>query len=473
MTLSDPEKLMVISADGHVGAPLAAYVDYFDDDHRDQVRDLLTDEEDVFLQGQAARASTTMGPGAAGPEAEWAADAPGRYGAWDVALRLQELDRQGVVAEVLVPGHQFATLPLFSVMNRPYPPDLRMAGLRAYHRWLADFMGEADGRLYGQADPGPCLDMDATLEELRWVAEHGFVCVGAPGIIEDATLPPLSDPRYEPFWATCAELDLPLLVHAGWGFPQGRFQDFVAKFLSTHLGAAAAAEVIAERAALDDEARRALVQEFSESPTSPLRLDFGPRRLLWQLMLAGVFDRYPDIRLVLTEVRSDWIPVTLATLDRWCEESGAPLALKPSEYWHRHCYATPSSIHRAEVEARHEVGVDRLMFGMDYPHPEGTWPDTWDWIRVAFAGVPEDEARAILGHNALRCFGLDSDRLAPVAERVGPSPADVLGGGHRVDPRAVEHFHQRAGFARPTEDVDTAAVEQLVAEDALALLSGT
>jgi predicted TIM-barrel fold metal-dependent hydrolase len=473
VVVSAEEKVLIVSADGHVGPPLSHYVPYFEPSMREEAAALLADEEAVFLQGRPADASMGSLPDAAELtlEQEWEMDSPLRYGAWNAEMRLGQLDRQGVVAEVLVPGHQFATLPLFSVMNRPYSAELRDAGYKAYHRWLADFCSQSDGRLLGMGDPGPCLDMDDAVQELHWTKAQGFACVGVPGIIEDPALPPLSDSHYDPFWKACADDDMALLIHAGWGFPQGRFQDFLAKFLVTHHGAKVAADVIATRAQLDPEAAAALSKEYNESPASPLRLDYGPRRLLWQLMLAGVFDRYPTLRFVLTEVRSDWIPATLHALDGWYEEAGRPLKRRPSEYWASHCYATPSSIHKAEVENRHAVGVGNLMFGMDYPHPEATWPDTWNWIRDAFAGVAEDEMRAILGENAVKCFALDRPKLAAIAERIGPMPSELLGPDHHVRQDHIQHFHQRAGYSREVEPVDTDSVRELVREDARLLLA--
>ena len=461
------ERVLVVSADGHAGAPkMADYLPYFEPSERAQVADLLADEERLYNQVQA--------PDFAGRRAKrevddharlWAPGAPERFGGWDPGLRLAQLDTEGIAAEVLVPGHQFSSLPLFSVANRPFDANLRDAGGRAYHRWLADFMTAGDGRLFGMADPGSCHDIDAAVRELRWAREHGFVSVGVPGIIADAALPSLFTDYYEPFWRACAELDMTLMVHAGWGFPQGKYQEFIAAFVTTHLGSGAAADILAAQQRLDGDARAALAKELAESPASPLRLDFGPRRLLWQLMLAGVFDRYPTLRFVLTEVRSDWLPATLALLDSWAAENATPLTMLPSEYFARHCLATPSSIHRTEVEHRDEVGVGHLMFGADYPHPEGTWPDTRDWIRVAFAGVPEEELRQILGENAIRAFALDRAPLAAVAARVGPTVAELHTGAEDVPGPYIEQFHRRAGFLRPAERVDEAAVRELAEAD--------
>lgn len=460
------QKLLIVSADGHAGARrLADYLPYFGPADRPTVQPLLAEEEALYRQMQAPDFSSAPRAQAVEYDHRWAHGAAERRGGWDVEVRLQQLDAQGVAGEVLVPGHQFSSLPLFSVVNRPFEPGLRDAGSRAYHRWLADFMAGGSGRLFGMADPGSCVDMDATVGELRWVAAHGFVSVSVPGIIEDAQSPSLFSDYYEPFWTTCAELDLALVVHAGWGFPQGKYQEFIRKFVATHLGEQEATRILGAQSGLDDAARAALEKEFAESPASPFRLDFGPRRLLWQLMLAGVFDRYPSLRLVLTEVRSDWLPATLTLLDRWFEQNDTPLMMRPSEYWERHCFATPSSIHKVEVDDRAQVGVERLMFGMDYPHPEGTWPDTQDWIRTAFSGVPESEARLILGENALRAFALDRHHLEDIAARIGPDPGDVFGHVDDVPPSHVAHFHRRSGFLRPAERIDELATLELIRAD--------
>ena len=80
---------------------------------------------------------------------------------------------------------------------------------------------------------------------------------------------------------------------------------------------------------------------------------------------------------------------------------------------------------REECQVRHAIGVQTMMWGSDYPHPEGTWPHTQERLRETFDGVPEPEVRAILGENAARVYGFDLAALASEAERVGPRPADL------------------------------------------------
>jgi hypothetical protein len=102
------------------------------------------------------------------------------------------------------------------------------------------------------------------------------------------------------------------------------------------------------------------------------------------------------------------------------------LPLRPTEYWNRQCFvgASPPA-GRAEIEARHVIGVEKLMWGSDYPHPDGAWPRSRQRIAEMFAGVPEDEARLMLGENALKVYPFDRSTLRSVADRVGIAPKDI------------------------------------------------
>ena len=101
------------------------------------------------------------------------------------------------------------------------------------------------------------------------------------------------------------------------------------------------------------------------------------------------------------------------------------MSLKPSEYWARQCFVGASMLSPEECAVRHKIGVGTIMWGSDYPHPEGTWPHTKERLHDTFAGVPEPDMRAILGENAARIYGFDPEALAPDAERVCPLPGDI------------------------------------------------
>jgi predicted TIM-barrel fold metal-dependent hydrolase len=453
------DRLMVVSADGHWGAPVAVYRDYLDAEYREDLDALVAVDEAWRESSPTQRRFTSETLELIDPDGT--VRSGGEVGGWELDRRLVELDRQGVAGEVLLPGHQDAILPFFGQTSPASSPDHRAAGARAYHRHLAEAIAGSGGRLAGVAEPGPCVDMAATVAELRWAAAHGFVGVSPPGNTADPSLPPLYDPFFEPFWATCADAGLALVVHAGFGFPQGMADGMS---MMSAMSASMTVEDMLRMATLSDEQMSTM--RIDEFPTDhPFRIALTqPRRVLWQLMLAGVFDRYPSLTLVFTEIRADWVPTTLDILDRHFAEVGGAMELSPREYWERNVYMAPSSTRRPEVALRHEVGLHRFMFGTDYPHPEGTWPNTLDWIRDAFAGVPEAEARLILGENCVECYGLDGAALAAVAAHVGPATADVLG-THTVDERLLAQFHSRAGYLRPPEHVDESTYRDMFTED--------
>jgi predicted TIM-barrel fold metal-dependent hydrolase len=172
----------------------------------------------------------------------------------------------------------------------------------------------------------------------------------------------------------------------------------------------------------------------------PIRLLETPwfsTRSYAHLLLAGVFERFPRLRYIVTESGCAWVPSTLENLDRIWErvrtgavgefEFGADSMPPhpPSFYAKRNCYYGASAPSRRELSGRHEIGVDHLLWGSDYPHYEGTYPHTRQSFRHTFHDVPEPEVRAILGENAARLYAFDLAKLAPLAERCGPTPVEI------------------------------------------------
>ena len=80
----------------------------------------------------------------------------------------------------------------------------------------------------------------------------------------------------------------------------------------------------------------------------------------------------------------------------------------------------PNTMSREEIRRRHGNGIDALMWGTDYPHPEGSWPVTADQIKTTFGGLPEDDITKMLGATAAEFYGIDTEKLAPLVARIGP-----------------------------------------------------
>ncbi len=104
--------------------------------------------------------------------------------------------------------------------------------------------------------------------------------------------------------------------------------------------------------------------------------------------------------------------------------------MRPSEYFDRNCFIGASNTRRRELARRYEIGVGNIMWGNDFPHPEGTWPHTREFLRNAFCDIPTDETAEMLGTNAAAVYNFDPAQLAGLADRIGPTPDELGQDGH-------------------------------------------
>jgi hypothetical protein len=154
-------------------------------------------------------------------------------------------------------------------------------------------------------------------------------------------------------------------------------------------------------------------------------------------------ERHPELQLVFTEQGTAWVPEELQRLDHffqrmggssgsqeeaWGAEVVGKLSLKPSEYFARQGHVGASFIRRAEVQIRDRVGVDRIMWGSDYPHREASSPYSKECLAHTFGGVPKAEVEKMLSLNAAKLYGFDLNFLRPIADRIGPKVDDVFAG---------------------------------------------
>ncbi|MGB6058543.1 MAG: amidohydrolase family protein [Microthrixaceae bacterium] len=374
---------VVISADGHVGADLLDYKPYLEqrwhEDFDAWAKGFIDPYEERFLSSDVSVN-------------------------WDSDLRLQQTEADGVAAELLFPN----TVPPFYPQNQvfvPLPPqdrgeyERRLAGIRAHNRWLADFCSLAPTRRAGIAQI-MVNDIDDAVEDVKASVDAGLRGgILFPLIPPGSHLPPMWSEEYDPIWAACSDLGVPVNTHSGAGLPEYGF----------------------------DPVGQAML--FTEA------LWFA-HRPLWHLIFGAVFDRFPKLNLILTEQGAGWVPATLATLDGiatrasmdgspgsfYAGEALSRLKKRPSEYFRSNCFVGASFMHSSEVDLRDEIGLDRIMWGSDFPHSEGTYPYSVEALRAAFVGVPEPEVRQMVGGTAAKVYGFDLDVLQEVADRIGPSP---------------------------------------------------
>jgi predicted TIM-barrel fold metal-dependent hydrolase len=163
------------------------------------------------------------------------------------------------------------------------------------------------------------------------------------------------------------------------------------------------------------------------------------RRPLLFLLLSGVFERFPNLKFVMTEQGCAWLPPLLTQLDgilQKIRDNGAvgELRFKPehilpksaTEYFRQNVWVGVSfPRHDDALAAQKVLGVDKFMWGSDYPHDEGTFPYTTQHLRQVFHSWSEPDLRQILAANAAGIYGFDLDALAPAAAKIGPTVAEI------------------------------------------------
>ncbi|MBW2271154.1 MAG: amidohydrolase [Deltaproteobacteria bacterium] len=389
------DRYLLISSDCHAGT--------LPDQTRGYVAPKFRDAFDAWLAdgaGRQRRRADHTGAAIYGDEAlaEFNVDVTDQggqmAGAWDSKRRLEEMNGDGVVAEVIYPGGGVETITPFDVglMTYQYPqaPEIWLEGCRAYNRWLVEFCAEVPGR---RAGVGLITidDIDVAVSEIREMRDGGLTG-GIVLPIDTNGHPYYNHPRYEPLWAVCEDLDVPIHSHVGWTPNYGDHKGSLGIFL----------------------------YEISWWAHRPFHF------LTW----SGVFERYPKLRFIMTEQGATWVVPTLADLDSKYEmpmfrHMRRELPRHPSEYFARNCYIGAAFMTGDVVEVRHEIGVDKLMWGSDYPHIEGSWPHTAEDLAETFAGVPRSECEKMLGGTAAEVFGFDIDKLAKHAAEMGPKAVNI------------------------------------------------
>jgi predicted TIM-barrel fold metal-dependent hydrolase len=435
-------KVAMISCDSHAGPRPSDFATWLEPRYRDRIGELIAHMERIARQvwvaspdAESDKYVDTRGAIANG----------GLEGLSDPARRLSELEAEGFVAEVIFPGDVNSHAIYFSNMNECYPADYRAAGVRAYNRWLAEFCSYAPGRMLGVAQLEPWPDVGACVSEIEHVRKAGLRIIALPRFTGlEASQPSLMDSAWESVWRTCAAHDLIVSIHIGHQYRQG--------------GSEKALETANLRA-----------NGFPDKGDDGV-LQFDPaRRLLWQIILSGVFDRYEDLKVTFTEIRTEWVAPMLAHLERRFdrhrfEQTGFAMPhLRPTDYWRRNC-AVGGQLRPYEFRLRYQTGIDQMMFGTDYPHAEGTWPNTREWLRVSLRDVPEAEARKILGENAARIYAIDLCAFASHIERVGPEYSELCDDAP-VSPALVNNLHWRAGFLGRPFVYSAEALDPLIDED--------
>ena len=279
-------------------------------------------------------------------------------------LRVKDQDLDGVQAEVLYG--------VLGASGRLDDDDAATEMLRIYNSWLGDFCEGYQDRFAGLASIPSHSVVDA-LQEIERVAERG-VLKGIE-VANSHEMAPLFDPSWEPLWALAEEAKLPVHYHTIGPRMDYNFEE------------------------LGPLQRR---QAFAVHITG---FQLAMSKILMELLYGGVLEAHPNLKVVIGESGIGWIPYLLVHMDlEWeVQFKDLTLTMRPSDYWRRQCYATnksdPIGLRLLDI-----LGEENIMWGSDFPHPDGVWPDSREFIDREFEQIPDATRRKIVCDNAAKLY---------------------------------------------------------------------
>lgn len=284
----------------------------------------------------------------------------------DPDLRIKDMDRDGVDAEVLYG--------ILGAATKLGDHEAATEMFRIYNDWLSEFCSHYPERHIGLA----CLpygDIDAAVLEVKRVAKLPHIRGLELSCSWD--MEPMYHECWEPLWQAVSEVDLPLHFHTFPALPTDKLHGLQGK---------------ARRAAFFT-----VVSGFQMNLVNIIAAIIG----------SAVLERYPNLRIALGESGIGWLPYALDRMDFEWEDRFQDLGLtmKPSDYWRRQCKAT-FQYDTIGTKLVDDMGVESLMWGSDYPHGDGVWPESDKYIEEQFAGLPADVVHKITCENAGKFYRL-------------------------------------------------------------------
>ncbi len=291
--------------------------------------------------------------------------------AYDPTARLKAMDEDGIECAVLYPSLPGFSGETFGAIN---DPDLELACVQAYNDWLIEEWTKTSARFISQCIV-PLWPIEATVKEIERAVERGHRGVIFPAApMQLRNLTHINGSEYDPIWATCQELNVPLCFHAG-SAPQLQFP--VAPNFVPELAAAFRSAIRPASAVFD----------------------------LTNILFSRILLRFPKLKVVFAASTIGWGTFLLEYADHQYEQDHCDYELKPSEMFHRQCYLT-TWYDPVKANARH-IGIDNILWATNFPTANSTWPDTRSFAAKCLAGMSNSDQERILNRNAAQLYKID------------------------------------------------------------------
>ncbi len=283
--------------------------------------------------------------------------------------RLQAMDKDGVECAVLYPGVAGFSGEIFAAIGEP---ELELDCVKAYNDWLIEEWAGTSKRFIAQCLV-PISSIPAAVGEIKRSVENGHRGVIVPAApMHVRALPHINSAHYDPIWAICQELDVPLCFHAG------SAPDLCQMPLATTLAPELAAAL--------------------QSVIRPASAVFE----LVNMLFSRILLRFSALKVVFAESTIGWGTFLLEYADHQYEQDHCNYELKPSEMFHRQCYLT-TWYDPVKINAPH-IGVDNILWASNFPTANSTWPESRDYANRCLAGISELQQEQILYGNAARLY---------------------------------------------------------------------
>ena len=374
MTLGEGMNYPIISADSHVTEHPDTYVGYIDSAWKDKAPKMVDDrEKGALFVIDGMDQPIAMGLIAAAGKAPEELKAYGvrfedlHRSGWDATARVADQERDGVSAEVIYPsvGMMLCNHPDF---------DYKKACMDAYNRWITEYCDVDKDRLLG-CGQSAMRSPEEGVEDLRAIASLGLRGVMMPGNPQEEDY---DSEIYNPVWEAAIELKIPLSFH-----------------ILTSRGAG--------------RTRGPKLNSF-------LSIIRGNQDIMGMLIFGGVFERYPELKVVCVEADAGWVPHFLYRMDHaytrhrnWLGK-GVNLSKLPSEYFSENIYTTFQDDWVA-FKAVDDMNWRRLLWANDFPHSDSTWPWSQDVIAEQTTHLTDEQKRGILCDNVADLYNIDLTKL--------------------------------------------------------------
>jgi predicted TIM-barrel fold metal-dependent hydrolase len=378
------EDLILVSVDDHVVEPPHVFEGRLPKKYQDRAPRLITNDDGSQIWTFEDEVVTYIGLNAVAgrPPEEYGVDPTSysgmREGCYDIHERILDMNANGVLASL-----NFPTFPQFAgqLFSRQKDKDLSIAVIQAYNDWhIDDWAGTYPGRII------PCClipfwDTELAAAEVRRISEKGCHAVTFSENPYKLGYPSLHGGEWDPFFAACAE---------------------VGTVVCTHLGSSSS------------------LPETSPDAPMDVSMVLSPANLMalaTDILFSGIFNKFPTLKVALSEGGIGWIPYFLERSDyvyrhhhAWTgTDFGGRL---PSEVFRDHmitCFIDDE----VGVAMRDRIGIETICWECDYPHSDSTWPKSPERVLEYMSALSDEELRMVTHENALRHFQFDAFSHVP------------------------------------------------------------